>query len=89
MTTFYGALMTEHGVTFGIIVVQPHVLGIPDDESRVRAFGQRVFGEIPLVLMGRGAPGRPRFSGRPDLVQWLTQIPPTAIPLVEWSVPDA
>lgn len=88
MTTFTGACVTEQGVTFGIIVVLPQVLGNLPQEAMVRAFGQRVFGAIPIVLMD--AHTRPaRFSGRLDLVQLLTQIPVTAIPLVEWSVPDA
>ena len=38
---FQGALVKEQGVTFGIIVVKPHVLNSPSEADSMRTFGVR------------------------------------------------
>ena len=42
---FQGALVKEQGVTFGIIVVKPHVLNSPSEADSMRTFGVRAFGQ--------------------------------------------
>ena len=48
---FQGALVKEQGVTFGIIVVKPHVLNSPSEADSMRIFGVRAFGPVPIILM--------------------------------------
>jgi hypothetical protein len=52
---FEGAKITEHGVTFGIVIVKPHVLHNAHNQAGARALGTRAFGRIPIVLWPRTA----------------------------------
>ena len=61
---FQGALVKEQGVTFGIIVVKPHVLNSPSEADSMRTFGVRAFGPVPIILMAQNARGVPAYSGR-------------------------
>ena len=83
---FRGALVREQGVTFGIVVVNRHVL---DDTGRAnnvsRGFGH-IFGAAPVVLMAQDHAGRAKFFGRSDIVRFLSRVPMRAIRWREYTI---
>lgn len=86
MMKFQGALIKEQGVTFGIIIVKPHVLQNSNEAESMRIFGIRAFGNIPIVLMAQNSRGIPTYYGRKDIVKFLANVPPSAIPWREYTV---
>lgn len=83
---FQGAKIKEQGVVFGIIVVKPHVLHDINCAEDIREFGTRVFGAVPIVLMAQNSRGIPTYSGRRDIVNFLSHVPIRAIPWQEYTV---
>ena len=83
---FQGALIKEQGVTFGIVVVKSHVLHNDAESESMRRFGTQVFGLVPIVLMAQNSRGVPTYSGRRDIVKFLTRVPLRAIPWREYTV---
>ena len=83
---FQGALIKEQGVTFGIVIVKPHVLNIPSEADSMRALGTRAFGPVPIVLMAQNSRGIPTYSGRRDIVKFLSNVPVRAIPWREYTL---
>jgi hypothetical protein len=79
-TQFEGAKITEQGVTFGIVIVQPHVLHSSQEQINARTLGTQAFGPIPIVLMAQDSRGVPTYQGRPDIVRFLTNILMEQIP---------
>jgi membrane glycosyltransferase len=77
---FEGAKITEQGVTFGIIIVRPHILHNPGEQASMRQFGTSVFGPIPIILMAQDSRGIPTYYGRQDIVRFLSNIDPAQIP---------
>lgn len=86
MMTFQGAKIREQGVTFGILVVKPEVLRNNTKAQEMRQFGTRCFGCIPIILMAQDARGVPTYSGRRDIVTFLSKVPFQAIPWKEYTV---
>lgn len=83
---FQGALIKEQGVTFGIVIVKPHVLSSPSEAETMRAFGIRAFGFVPIILMAQNSRGIPTYSGRRDIVKFLSKVPTQAIPWREYTL---
>ncbi len=83
---FQGALIKEQGVTFGIVIVKPHVLGTPSEADSMRAFGTHIFGSVPIILMAQNSRGIPTYSGRRDIVKFLSKVPMQAIPWREYTL---
>lgn len=83
---FQGALVKEQGVTFGIVIVKPRVLNNPSEADSMRAFGTRVFGPMPIILMAQNSRGIPTYSGRRDIVKFLANVPIQAIPWREYTL---
>ena len=73
-------------MTFGVLVVKPHVLNDPTSGAQMRAFGVKAWGSIPIVLMAQDGRGTPTYEGRPDLVRFLTKIFVEQIPWKHWSI---
>lgn len=82
--TFDGAVIREQGVTFGIVVVKPHVLGNAHHREGMVAQATRVFGGIPTVLMAQQQ-GRARYYGRRDIVRFMAGVPVSAVPWKRYS----
>ena len=78
--TFNGAIIKEQGVTFGIMVVKPHVLTNTARSDQLVAQASRVFGGIPTLLMAQQRAGRARYYGRPDIVRFMAKVPLAAVP---------
>ena len=77
--TFDGAVIREQGVTFGTMVVKPHVLSDASRRDGLIAQAARIFGGIPTVLMAQQH-GRARYYGRPDIVRFMARVPFWAVP---------
>lgn len=83
---FQGALVKEQSVTFGIIIVKPHVLNSPSEAASMRGFGVRAFGPVPIILMAQDSRGIPTYLGRRDIVKFLAKEPVQAIPWREYTL---
>jgi hypothetical protein len=77
---FEGAVIKEQGVTFAIVVVKPHVLNNSIDMENARRNFSVYFPQTPIVLMAQDSRGIPTYSGRRDIVSFLSKIPPSRIP---------
>jgi hypothetical protein len=83
---FEGAKVTEQGVTFGIVIVKPHVLSSTPDRAGARSLGIRAFGRIPIILMTQDSRGVPTYQGRRDIVRFLSKIAFQRIPWKKYSL---
>lgn len=83
---FQGAVVCEQGVTFGIVIVKPHVLQNPTSRASMQDFGVDAFGAIPIVLMAQNSRGIPTYWGRNDIVRFLSRVPLRSIPWKEYSI---
>jgi hypothetical protein len=82
-----GALISEQGVTFGIIVVKAHVTQNSFEANRfITAVGSAVFPGTPVVLMSQDHRGVPTFYGRRDIAQFLSGVPIEAIPWRQYTI---
>lgn len=83
---FDGALITEQGITFAIIVVRPYILSSPQESAKARTAFGRYFPGVPIVLMAQDSRGTPTYSGRKDIVEFLAHIHPSRIPWNTYTV---
>lgn len=70
---FRGALIKEQGVSFAVVEVSPSVIQggeriVAEERERYRP----VFKDVPIILAARGGDGRARYSGRQDIVRFLS-----------------
>lgn len=80
------ALIREQGVNFAVVVVRRSVLDSSNQREDTIAQFSRVFDGVPIVLMAQDGRGTPRYFGRTDLVDWLSNVPFEALPWAEYSV---
>ncbi len=78
--TFDGAVIREQGVTFGVMIVKQHALTDLSRRDSLVAQASRAFGGIPTVLMAQDASGRARYFGRRDIVDFMANVPLSAVP---------
>ena len=84
--TIEGAVIKEQGITFAIVVVKPHVLNSSTEANNaIRAFTP-AFGGIPVVLMAQNSSGVPTYWGRKDIVNFLANVPFSAIPWKQYHL---
>ena len=88
-TQFEGAKITEQGVTFGIVIVKPQVLHSSQEQIGARALGTQAFGPIPIILMAQDNRGVPTYQGRPDIVQFLSNVFVQQIPWQRYTLTAA
>ncbi len=86
MTSFDGAVISEQGVKFGLLVVKQHVLHDENAKRQMRGFGTRVWVRLPIVLVAQDGRGVPTYSGRRDIVDFLARIDMRRIPMKRWTV---
>src|SRR4051812_22385423 len=73
---FEGAVINEQGVTFAIVIVNPHVLNNQTEaEGLIASFQRQAFGGVPVVLMAQNGSGTPQYYGRRDIVNFLARVP--------------
>lgn len=86
MTKIQGAVVKEQGVTFAIVLVKRSLfLGPQSEKEKARFCFQAYFPGMPIVLMAQGHTGRPIYSGRKDLVNFLKNVHPSQIPWKEYT----
>lgn len=83
---FDGAVVKEQGITFGIIIVKPFILQNTNEAQKMRNFGIRAFGAMPIILASQNSGGRFTYNGRPDIVKFLAKISPTRIPWKHYTI---
>lgn len=84
---FDGAEITEQGVTFAIAIVQSWVLNNQTEAERIILdYRRAVFGNIPVILMAQDSFGTPTYYGRPDIVNFLADVPVEAIPWQRYTL---
>ncbi len=81
---FQGALIKEQGITFGIAIVKPSALRSSERDDLRRTYSQ-IFG-APTVLMAQDSRGIPEYYGRPDIVNFLSNISISRIPWQEYRL---
>lgn len=70
---FRGALIREQEVTFAVVEVSPEVLRGGDQRiATERARFEPIFKGVPIVLAARGPDRRALYTGRPDIVRFLS-----------------
>ena len=85
--SWQGALVREQGVTFGIVLVNPHVAQSTFAAQRViNGGGATLFPGVPVVVMALDSQGIPTFRGRPDIVNFLVNVPVHAIPWRQYTI---
>lgn len=84
--TFQGAVIREQGVTFGVVIVQPHVIQNRIEGDRLRLAFAQVFGGIPVVLMAQDSRGVPTYYGRDDIARFMASVPMAAVPWKEYTI---
>lgn len=80
-----GAVIKEQGVTFAITIVKHHVLRSPNRDA-IRQDYKRIFGPMPIVLMGQTSSGRPEYYGHPNIVNFLKNVPLNSIPWKRYTI---
>jgi hypothetical protein len=82
---FQGAIVTEQGVTFAIVVVRRSAIQPASQADKVReayrnkireAYRNKIreFQSPPLILAAQNASGAFRFQGRRDIVSYLDSL---------------
>lgn len=84
--TFDGAVITEQGVTFAIVVVKPHIIQNSFSANKARNSFSVHFPGIPIILMAQNSRGLPTYHGRSDIVKFLANIHPSRIPWKRYTV---
>jgi hypothetical protein len=83
---FQGSVIKEQGVTFAIAIVKPHVLNNSIEANNVARDFATVFGFGLVVLMAQDHRGVPTYYGRRDIVNFLKNVPVSAIPWKEYTL---
>jgi len=83
---FEGAVVTEQGVTFGIVIVKSSVLSSPSRREEMSTFGRQALGLMPIVLMAQDSRGTPTYWGRPDIVRFLSNVYVEQIPWKRYTL---
>lgn len=67
-------------------MVKPHVVGSQSEAKKAIAGFRPVFGGAPVVLMAQDSRGTPTYFGRPDIAEFLSHVPHSAIPWKHYTV---
>lgn len=74
-----GAVITEQGQKFAIVIVKPHVLNSSERDSTSKEFSN-YFPGMPIILMAQNSKGIPTYYGRKDIVAFLAKLQISQIP---------
>ncbi|WP_420625516.1 hypothetical protein [Candidatus Poriferisodalis sp.] len=83
---FQGAVIEEQGITFGILVVKRQVLNSASQRDEAQTQASRLFGGVPTVLMAQDHQGVPEYYGRRDIVNFMANVPLSAVPWKEYTI---
>ena len=82
MVKVQGAVISERGITFAIVIVKPHILEFTKDREEAAQSFSRLFSKMPVILMAQDARGEPKYWGRKDIVDFLLK---TGIDRIQWK----
>ena len=74
------AVVKEQGITFAVVAVRQEVTNYTYRAVRMRQELQRVFKNMPIILMSMDSNGQPHYYGRRDIVNFLKSIKVSQIP---------
>ena len=80
MMMMQAAVVKEQGVTFAVVAVRQEVTNYTYRAVRMRQELQRVFKNMPIILMSMDSNGQPHYYGRRDIVNFLKSIKVNQIP---------
>lgn len=83
---FDGAVIQEQGVKFAIVTVKQHILHNPQTIAQARQSFAAAFPSMPIVLMAQDNRKIPHWHGRPDIVNFLRNVPVEAIPWKRYTL---
>ncbi|HOX07045.1 MAG TPA: hypothetical protein PK280_11645 [Planctomycetota bacterium] len=87
--TIDGAIVTEQGVTFAIVIVRPSAISTQAEAAATRTSFQsqtRDFHGLPLILAAQDSRGVFTYQGRDDIVRFLASIDASRIPWKRYTV---
>jgi hypothetical protein len=77
------ALVQMEGVEFALVVVSEENLDRPEEKLKLHQyFEQRVFRDLPVVLVGENYLTAPRFYGLPELTEFMEGV---RMEMIEWT----
>lgn len=82
---FQGAVITEQGITFAVVVVRLATLRSPLLRDKTVSTYTDIFQGIPVVLTAKEPLGAVKYFGRQDIVNYLSTIKPSQIPWKEYT----
>ena len=74
------AVVKEQGITFAVVAVRQEVTNYTYRAVRMRQELQRVFKNMPIILMSMDSNGQPHYYGRRDIVNFLKSVKVSQIP---------
>jgi hypothetical protein len=80
MSSFQGALISEQGQIFAVVLVKHHITGSTSAADRAREGFRPFFPNVPVVLASQDPRGAFRYHGRPDIAKFLAKLHPSQIP---------
>ncbi len=80
MMKMQAAVVIEQGVTFAVVAVRQEVTIYTYRAVRMRQELQKVFKNMPIILMSMDSKGQPHYYGRRDIVNFLKSIKVSQIP---------
>lgn len=83
---FQGAVVKEQGVTFAVVIVNPHILNSAEREVVRSKFRPYFPLGIPIVLMAPNPNGLPTYHGKQDIVNVLASNDFQRIPWKEYTI---
>ena len=84
--TIEGAIIKEQGVTFGIVIVKPHILENHSTANGLIVTYQGILEVAPVVLMAQDSRGTPNYYGRKDIVDFLANLDISQIPWQRYTI---
>ncbi|MCL1128057.1 hypothetical protein [Shewanella surugensis] len=85
MMKIQGAVINEQGINFAIVVVKMGIVNSQYESEKAMKSFMCLFSGIPLILMAQDSRGTPKYRGRKDIVNFLSNIHPSRIPWKEYS----
>ena len=80
MMKMQAAVVVEQGVTFAVVAVRQEVTNYTYRVVRMRQELQKVFKNMPIILMSMDSNGQPHYYGRRDIVNFLKSVKVSQIP---------
>lgn len=84
---FQGAVIEAKDETMAVVIVEKQVVDHPSKAEDATTAFKAIFGkDVPVVLVGQDAIGRPTYHGRDDLVEFIKSVRLKDIPWQEYAV---